>query len=209
MSTAPSTHLTPPAPTLPSTLSVAPSLITLAGWSGLAAATVLVVNTVKRAGILPLVPATQLVAPLAEVLALLFVTGLFLTAGRRSGGWGLAAYAANITALGLLVGVEFVINLVFAGHSPAEIKVLQSGSLGIALIATSIVFLLATIAFAVTIATDRSVPRVAVLAYAVGGILVASRAFVPEWALQIGLLTLAGGIVTLSLWLLRTARTHP
>lgn len=208
MFTAPSTHVSPPPRVVPSTPAVPPALITLARWSGLAAAAVLVVNTVKRAGILPLVPATQLVAPLAEVLALLFVTGLFLRAGHRSGGWGVAAYAANVTALGLLVGVEFVINLVFGGRTVAEIGVLRSGSLGIALIATSVVFLVATIAFAATMAAERSVPRWSLVAYAVGGALVASRAFVPEWALQVGLLVLASGIVGPSVWLLRAGRSR-
>src|SRR3954467_2012838 len=47
--------------------------IRLAAVMGLAAAAVLFVNAAKRAGLIPISPATQLVAPLAQALAIILV----------------------------------------------------------------------------------------------------------------------------------------
>ena len=58
--------------------------IRLAAVAGLAAAMVLFVNAAKRAGLIPISSATQLVAPLAQAFAILLVIGLAAVALRQS-----------------------------------------------------------------------------------------------------------------------------
>src|SRR3954447_13719632 len=91
----------------------------IGGVAGCGTAVILLVNAAKRAEVIPTSAVTQLVAPLAQILALALVTALYLAFGRRAGIFGLVAYLLNALALASLVGVEFVINLVF--HDlPAE-----------------------------------------------------------------------------------------
>lgn len=179
------------------------SVAAITAWSGIGSALILTLNAAKRADLVPAVPAVQLLAPLAEVLAVLFVTGLYLRSGRGARAWGAAAYAANVASLALLVGAEWVINLVLAGRPDAGSFVV--GPLKTAFTLTSILFLIASIAFAAVIWTDREVPRWAVVTYAVGASVVALRAFIPEIALQVGLVVLAIGITGLAGWLLRSS----
>ena len=57
--------------------------IRLAAVAGLVAAVVLFVNAAKRAGLIPISSATQLVAPLAQALAIILVVGLAAVAMRQ------------------------------------------------------------------------------------------------------------------------------
>lgn len=70
----------------------------------------LLVNAAKRAEVIPTSAVTQLIAPLAQILALALVTALYLAFGRRTGTLGLVAYLLNALPLASLVGVEFVLN---------------------------------------------------------------------------------------------------
>jgi hypothetical protein len=103
---------------MPVTTSSLTHLIRAAGYAGVLGALVLFVNAVKRAGLIPTTPATQLAAPLAEVFALALVTGLFLACDAGRDMLGRIAFALEFLALALLVGVEFVINLVFVEVAP-------------------------------------------------------------------------------------------
>jgi hypothetical protein len=134
-------------------------------------------------------------------MALALVTGLYFAFGRRTGTFGLVAYLLNALALSALVGVEFVINLVFRDLPPDTIAALRSGSLGIALTAASILFLLGTLGFATAMLRTREVPVAPLVLYAVGAMPIALRAFVPEAALDLGLVVLAVGIAWLAIWL--------
>jgi len=89
------------------------TLYRVAAAGGLGSAAVLIINAAKRAEVIATTPFTQLVAPVGEILALALVTALYLAFGRRTGAFGLVAYLLNGFALSALVGVEFVINLVF------------------------------------------------------------------------------------------------
>src|SRR5690349_1676809 len=138
-----------------------PSSTTLyraAAAAGAGSAVVLLINASKRAEIIPTTAFTQLVAPLAQILALALITGLYVAFGRRAGRFGLVAYLLNAFALATLVGVEFVINLVFAELPTVTIDALRDGPLGIALTVASISFLIGTIAFAVAMIRSRQVP---------------------------------------------------
>jgi hypothetical protein len=178
------------------------TLYRIAAVAGLGSAAVLLINAAKRAEVIPTSAFTQLVAPLAQILALAIVTALYLAFGRRTGTFGLVAFLLNAFALSALVGVEFVINLVFADLPDATGDALREGSLGIALTAASILFLLGTLAFVTAMLRSNEVPTTPLVLYAVGAVPVSLRAFVPEAALDLGLVALAVGIGWIAIWLL-------
>ena len=177
------------------------TLYRIAAAAGCGSAAVLLINAAKRAEIIPTSTFTQLIAPVAQILALAFVTALYLAFGRRTGISGLVAYLLNAFALAALVGVEFVINLVFRDLPADTIAALRAGSLGLALTAASILFLVGTLAFVTAMLRTREVPTVPLVLYAVGAVPVALRAFVPEAALDLGLAVLALGLAWLAIWL--------
>jgi hypothetical protein len=176
------------------------TLYRAAAAAGVGSAAVLLINAAKRAEIIPTTAFTQLVAPLAQILALALITGLYLAFGRRAGRFGLIAYLINAFALITLVGVEFVINLVFAELPMATIDALRAGPLGVALTVASLLFLSGTIAFAVAMIRTREAPVAPLAIYAIGAIPVSFRAFVPEVVLDLGLVGLAVGAGWLALW---------
>src|SRR3954451_19759692 len=116
--------------------------IRLAAVAGLAAAVVLFINAAKRAGLIPISSTTQLVAPLAQALAIILVVGIAAVAMRQSSRYSAVALALNVLGLAAVTGVEWVINLVFVGLDPAQVAALRSGPLGTAFLAASIIFLL-------------------------------------------------------------------
>lgn len=181
------------------------TLYRTAAIAGLLSGLVITINTAKRAGVIPVSPATQLVAPLAQVLALALVTALFVRVGRRSGHFGAVAFGLNFTAVALLVGVEFVLNLVFPRLDGATIAELRAGPLGIALTATSLLFLVSTALFTASLWHREGPPRATLVMWAVGVVPVSLRAAVPEEALQAGLLLLAVAVGWLSTWLWTTS----
>jgi hypothetical protein len=170
--------------------------------AGCGSALILLINAAKRAQVIPTSAFTQLVAPLAQILALALVTALYVAFGRRAGTFGLVAYLLNAFSLAALVGVEFVINLVFAGLPGQTIVALRAGPLGIALTVASITFLLGSLGYVVTMLRSREVPTVPLVLYVLGAVPVSLRAFVPEVVLDLGLVILAAGIAWLSIWLL-------
>ena len=177
----------------------------VAAAAGFGSAAVLLVNAAKRAEVIPTSPFTQLVAPVAEILALALVTALYLASGRRAGTFGLVAFLLNAFALSALVGVEFVINLVFHDVPASTVQALLSGPLGVAVTVTSLLFLIGTLSFVATMLKGGEVPRAALVLYALGAIPISLRAFVPEAALDLGLVVLAAGITWLSTWLFTQA----
>ncbi len=177
------------------------TLYRIAAVAGCGSAVVLLINAAKRAEIIPASAFTQLIAPVAEILALALVTALYLAFGRRTGTFGLVAYLLNAFALATLVGVEFVINLVFRDLPAETVAALRAGSLGIALTAASLLFLIGTLTFVAAMLRTREVPVAPLVLYAVGAVPIALRAFVPEVVLDLGLATMAVGTAWLAVWL--------
>lgn len=177
----------------------------IAAGAGFLAAGVLAINVLKRAGALPVTDLTQLIAPLGQALAIVFVVGLAAAAPRRGPALAVAT-TLNVLALALLVGVEFVINLIFRDVDPALVQQLQESALGTAFVVASVGFLIASWAYAVVLARHGSIPRGALALYAVSATPVALRAFLPEGALLAGLVGLAAAIVWLAVWLLAPGR---
>ena len=194
----------------PNTSTLVPAtLFRLAAIAGAGSAVILMVNTAKRAELIPTTALTQLVAPLAQILALALVTGLYFAAGSRAGRAGLISFLVNAVALAALVGVEFVINLVFAeraardhrrppgrtaGHRPdSRIGAVPGRQPRVRRLA----------------AGHPRGADVPLVLYAVGAIPIALRAFVPEAALLLVLVVLAVAVAWLSAWLFaRSSRTH-
>ncbi len=186
------------------------TLYRIAAAAGCGSAVVLLINAAKRAEAIPTSAFTQLIAPVAEILALAFVTALYLAFGRRTGTFGLVAFLLNAFALSALVGVEFVINLVFNDLPDNTVEALRNGSLGIALTSASILFLLGTLAFVTAMLRTRELPTAPLVLYAVGAVPISLRAFVPEAVLDLGLVILAVGIAWLAIWLFdRSSRIAP
>jgi hypothetical protein len=182
-------------------------LYRLASIAGLGSALILLVNAAKRSSLIPASDLTQILAPLAEILALGFIVGLFLAFGRRAGLFGTIAFVFNFIALASLEGVEVVINLVFSELPLATITDLRAGPLGFVLVASSLLFLIGSLAFVVSLAIGRDVPRIPLALYFMGAVPIALRAFVPEWALDLGLVILAAAIAWLAGWLWLRANT--
>lgn len=177
------------------------TLFRLAAVAGMGSALILLVNAAKRSSLIATTDLTQLLAPVAEILALGLVVGLFLAFGRRAGLFGTIAFVINFVALASLVGVEAVINLVFSKLPLTTIVELRAGPLGLALVASSVLFLVGTLAFVISLAVARGVPRIPLALYLIGAVPIALRAFVPELALDLGLAMLAASIAWLAAWL--------
>jgi hypothetical protein len=177
------------------------TLYRVAAVAGGGSAVILLINAAKRAEVISTSPFTQLIAPLAQILALALITALYLAFGRRAGTFGLVAFLLNAFALAALVGVEFVINLVFADLPDRTTEALRDGALGVALTVASISFLLGTLTYVAAMIRSGQVPAAPLVLYAVGAVPVAFRAFVPEAALDLGLVTMAVGIGCLAVWL--------
>jgi hypothetical protein len=184
------------------------SLQWFAGVAGLLSAAVLVVNAAKRAHLIPTSALTQLLAPSAEIFALALITGLYLVCEGRIGRIGRLTFAVNYVALAALVGVEFVINLVFSRLDTDQIADLRAGPLGAALTVSSILFLLGSVGFAITLAFTALPPRGGLALYALGSVPVAFRAFVPEAVLDVSLVVLALGVAWLAMWLVGARRAE-
>ena len=181
------------------------TLYRIAAIAGCGSAAVLLLNAAKRAELIPSSSFTQLIAPVAEILALALVTALYLAFGRRTGTFGLIAYCLNAFALASLVGVEFVLNLVFKELPGDTVQDLRAGPLGVALSVASLLFLIGTLSFVAAMLRSREIPTTPLVLYAIGAVPVALRAFVPETVLDLGLAVLAIGIGWLAVWLFTRA----
>jgi voltage-gated potassium channel Kch len=179
-------------------------LAALAGWLS---AAIILVNTAKRAEILPTTAVTQLLAPLAQIFAIGFMLGLYLACRRSRTGLLTAGLIASLASVAALVGVEFVINLVFAYLEPAQVDELRAGPLGTALTVASILFIVAAVVYAAGLWRSGA-PRVPLALYAAATFPIGLRALVPEIALQLALVVLAAAVVWLSVTLWQRA-TEP
>jgi hypothetical protein len=179
--------------------------IRLAAVAGLAAAAVLFVNAAKRAGLIEISAATQLVAPLAQSLAIILVVGLAAVAMRQSSRYSSAALALNVIGLAAATGAEWVINLVFVGLDPVQIVALRAGPLGTAFVAASVIFLLGSILYCGALLRDGKAPVIPTITYAIATVPIGLRTFVPELVLDIALGLLGASVIWLAVWMLRSS----
>jgi hypothetical protein len=171
----------------------------------LASAVVLVVSALKRAGI-ALSSVTQLAAPLAQLLAVGLVVGIFAATPAVRGRLGSIGAGLCAASMVVLVGVEFVINLVVPNIPPETISQLRSGPLGIAFTVSSISFLLGTLVFFTALWRVAGSPRFAILLAVASSVSIALRTAFPDVVVQSGLGGLAGAVAMLAFWLIRSRR---
>ena len=171
--------------------------------SGFASALVLLINAAKRAELIPVVPITQLVAPLAQVFAIGLVIGIVVAARALHGLIGSIGATLYVAALAGLVGVEFVINLVFPYVERATIDALLEGPLAVAFIVASVTFLTGTLLFFGAFWREPGSPKIAIAIAVVSSVPIALRNMFPEVALQIGIVGLAVAVAWFAVWLLR------
>lgn len=175
--------------------------------SGFAAAAVLLINAAKRAEILPLAPLTQLIAPLVQIFSIGLVIGLVAATPALRGRLGSIGATLYVAALAALVGVEFVINLVFPYVEGSIIGELREGALGTAFLVASITFLIGTLVFFTALWLAPGSPKAAIVLSVLSSFPIALRTAFPEIALQVGLVGLAIGVTWLTVWLLRVQRS--
>lgn len=180
-------------------------LIKIFAIAGLLSAAILIVNAAKRAGVVPTSTFTQLAAPVAQLAAIGFVIGVYMVISRKAGVLGAAGAVLSVTSLAGLVGVEFVLNLVFPYIEAGTITALTEGPLGIALTVVSMLFLLGTVAFMSSLWLTSAAPKAAVALYTASTIPIALRAVFPETVLQLGLIGLAVAVTWLAVWLFQNA----
>jgi hypothetical protein len=178
-------------------------LIKIFAVAGFLSAAILLVNAAKRAGVIPTSPFTQLAAPIAQLAAIGLVVGIYMLVSHQAGALGTTGAVISVMALAGLVGVEFVLNLVFPYVDPGVIAALRVGPLGIALTAVSMLFLLGTVVFMLALWRSSNVPRGVVVLYTASVIPIAFRTVFPETVLQLGLVGLAVAIIGLAIWMLR------
>jgi hypothetical protein len=178
-------------------------LIRIFAFAGFVAGAILLVNAAKRAGIIPTSPFTQLAAPIAQVAAIGLVVGMYLLISRKAGMLAASGAVISVASLAGLVGVEFVLNLVFPYVGQDVVAVLRSGPLGIALTAVSVLFLLGTVIFMLALWRTSTVPKGAIILYTVSSVPIALRTVFPETVLQLGLVGLAVAAAFLGTWMLR------
>ena len=173
--------------------------------AGVLSGVILVVNAAKRAGILPSVAATQLVAPFASLFALALVIGIVVATPAmrgRLGAIGALLYGASLAGF---VAAEWVINLVFRYVDAELISELRAGPLGIAFTVTSVGVLIGGLVFFIALWRVPKSPKIAIIVTMISSVPVALRTLFPEIVLDVSLAALAVGVGWLSVWLLRTA----
>lgn len=177
-----------------------------AAIAGIVAAAILFVNAGKRAGLIPLSPLTQLIAPLAQALAIVLIIGIALVALNCRKRSSAIAVAANLVGLAAATGTEWVINLVFAQLDQSHITALRAGPLGIAFLVASVVFLAGSLLFCIALFQEGAAPKIPTVAYALASIPIGFRNVVPELVLDSALAVLATSVLWLALWLLQPTK---
>lgn len=173
-----------------------------AAIAGILAAAILFVNAGKRAGLIPLSPLTQLIAPLAQAFAIVLIIGIAHAALHTTRRFSAIAIGVNLVGLAAATGTEWVINLVFAQLDASSITALRSGPLGTAFLVASVVFLAGSLLFCIALFRDETAPKIPTVAYALASIPIGFRNLVPEIILDSALAILAASVLWLALWLL-------
>ncbi|MFD5423644.1 hypothetical protein ACFWJT_37225 [Streptomyces sp. NPDC127069] len=182
------------------------SLYRLAGWAGLGCAAILLLNAARRGSLIPDdLAVTHALAPLAEALGLFLVTGLFLADRRSTGSLGTVGYALNSLGMAGLLGVEFILNLVFPELAKPQITTLLNGLTGTVFTFSSILFLVGAATLGAALWKSGGVSRTAIAAYVLGAVPVALRGVLPTAVFPPGLLVMAVGVGLLGLTLVRRA----
>ncbi|MEU4409370.1 hypothetical protein AB0F88_33080 [Streptosporangium sp. NPDC023963] len=175
------------------------------GAAGLVCAVLLLVNILRRAGVLPETALTHAVAPFGALAGLLAITGLYLLIRDTAGGLGLVGYLLNSAGLAGAFAIEYTLHYVFPLLGRSAIDELLAGGTGRAFLVTSVVLIVGVLTFSAAALRSGALPVVAVALYAAGMIPGSLRNLVPVPVYLAGLVIAAVGIAWMSarLWAAR------
>ncbi|WP_336208161.1 hypothetical protein [Nonomuraea sp. LPB2021202275-12-8] len=170
--------------------------------AGFVCAVLLIVNVLRRAGVIPETALTHALAPFAALAGLFALTGLYLLIRGSAGTLGLAGYFLNATGLAGAFAIEYALHFVFPSLSGATVSGLLSGDTGMAFIVTSVILVAGVLTFSGAAIRTGLLPVPGVALYAVGMIPGSLRNAVPLPVYLIGLVLAAAGIAWMAtrLW---------
>jgi hypothetical protein len=170
--------------------------------AGFVCALLLVVNTARRAGVLPENAVTHALAPFAALTGLLAITGIYLLIRGTAGGLGLAGYVLNSAGLAGAFAIEYILHFVFPYLGGGVVSALLAGSTGRAFLVTSLVLVAGVLTFSTAAVRSGAMPVVAVVMYAVGMLPGSLRNLVPLPVYLGGLVMAAAGVawMAMRLW---------
>lgn len=183
----------------------APALFRLAGLAGLLTAVLLLLNDLRRVGLVPENAVSESIAPLPAVLALFALTGLYLWQRTETGVLGLVGYALNTAGVAGLLIAEFTSHYLFSGLSDAEIEDLVAGRPRAGFLGIAAIFAVGVTVFAIASWRSGRYPRWAIALYLIGFLLAAGRSAAPDAVVSLGFLLGAAGVGGLCLTLWRNA----
>lgn len=172
------------------------------GAAGFVCAVVLLINVLRRAGVLRETALTHAIAPFGALTGLLAITGLYLLIRGTAGSLGLIGYLLNSAGLAGAFAIEYTLHFVFPLLGGDTIDGLLAGGTGQAFLATSVVLIAGVLTFSVAALRSGALPAVAIALYAVGMIPGSLRSVVPVPVYLAGLVLAAAGIAWMSarLW---------
>jgi hypothetical protein len=165
-------------------------------------AVILILNVLRRAGIVPETALTHAIAPFGALTGLLAITGLYLLIRGAAGNVGLIGYLLNAAGLAGAFAIEYALHFVFPSLDAATITGLLAGTTGMAFLVTSVVLVTGVLMFSAAAIRTGLLPPLGVALYAVGMIPGSLRNAVPLPVYLIGLIVAAVGIAWLAtrLW---------
>ena len=175
--------------------------------AGLLAAAILVINVLRRAGVLPADAITHAVAPFSPTAALLAVTGLYLWQRERTGRLGALGYLLSMAGFAGAVGLEVTTQFIFAQLPDAQVDQLVDGPAKLPFAVIGVIFSLGATLFGVAMYRAAMLPRPAVALYAVSLTCFAWRTLMPDALVVLNGVLCAVAIVwlTRALWIAQGA----
>jgi hypothetical protein len=179
------------------------TLYRLAGQAGVLTGLLLLFNDARRVGLVPENALTHGIAPVAALLALFVITGLYLWQRERSGVLGLWGYCLNFAGLAGALAIEFTTHYVFPSLDKETLTSLVEGRTGTGFLIVSIVYLAGIVIFGAATWRAGLFPSGAVVLYVVGFVPTALRAVLPEAVVSAGFVLGSVAVIWLSVTLWR------
>ncbi|MFI7232782.1 hypothetical protein ACIBO5_57215 [Nonomuraea angiospora] len=170
--------------------------------AGFVCAVLLVVNSARRAGLLPETAFTHAIAPFGALTGLLAITGIYLVIRGTAGSLGLIGYVLNSAGLAGAFAVEYILHFVFPYLGAGTVSELLAGGTGRAFLVTSAVLLAGVLTFSVAAIRSGTMPVAGVVLCAVGMVPGSLRSVVPVPVYLAGLVVAAIGVAWMAarLW---------
>ncbi|GGP11706.1 hypothetical protein LDL08_31880 [Nonomuraea glycinis] len=177
-------------------------LYRIAAVAAYVCAVLLVVNVLRRAGVVPETALTHAIAPFGALTGLFAITGLYLLIRGSAGNLGLVGYLLNSAGLAGAFAIEYALHFIFPSLDGATVTGLLAGGTGMAFLVTSVVLVAGVLTFGAAALRSGLLPPPGVALYVVGMIPGSLRSALPAPVYLIGLVVAAAGIVWMAtrLW---------